>query len=897
RIRTPISYRYFFLDALVCLDKGFGGALKLKGFGGGVYYHMNRPAASMPLTTGCTGNPTIPPGLGQSLSGLQYTPDRLKGLGIKATVSIAAALKESAFNGNATLELLFNTGGGLSDIWIYGNARFMETPNVTASTATTPPTGSSVGATLDIHLDFNNHVLHGELDVYLNVANGAVHGTGPSGLFAHAVLHVETQQNGIWYIKIGTPSNRAGLAVDIPIIGNIGNIGAYLEIGKDLDPMPPLPSDIAALTGLNGTAGLSNRDGAMGGNGFIFGADLNIGNQDMTFLIFYAGIRARLGFDIALLDYGSGAVCANTGQQVGINGWYASGQAYAGLWGEMGIKVKIFGKRKKFKIFQVAVAAALQASLPNPFWAKGAVGGHYEILGGLIKGDCNFDVTIGEKCQITGADDPLGEIAVVQRISPENGTTGVATNGKPEVYFNFPMNQTFALQDPNGNSVNYKAIFESAKIRYYGLNVSATVHWADDKRSLILEPDWILPGNDTIEVVVKSHVDSSGITIYEEERIAQLVTGPGLTYIPASNVQGSYPFDGQFNFFPDQIQDRQGYILLKHGQPDLFWNQDEDEHFVVRFKKHCGQQKDVPLAYATGTEKISFEIPQGYFTSGGIYRMQVMRIGSGGGSGNSSSSLAKSTLAEMPGTCPETLNSNETVLYTAYFRTSQYASFGAKIAAWNAAKTVTNVGNLLKAEAPIEPFAPSDLVSIQPTLLSNSWYLTNIVPNLYWEEEPCVVYGFCLDENGFEGLTPIEFKPKDPNPPAIPVITQAHWLAESAPGATVNMEMQYKALNNIQTDWKSMYDQIKAYIASIDLVAEIASDPHPEKCASGLSGLCKSTCTTFKSEFPLAVRQIFCQGPTMPAPPSGDYTIVLRYLMPGTTNWWGSEQVITLHKN
>lgn len=898
RIKTPTEYKYFFVDALACLDKGFGGALKLKGFGGGVYYHMNRPAQSMPLTSGCTGNPAIPAGLGQSLSGLQYTPDISKGLGIKATVAIAAAVKESAFSGNATLELLFNAGGGLSDLWIYGNARFMEAPNVEAATDTLAPSGSAVGATLDIHFDFNNDVMHGELDVYLNVAGGSVHGSGPNGLMAHAVMHIENKVGGLWFIKIGTPEKRAGLVVHLPVVGEVGNIGAYLQIGKELDQMPAIPSEIASITGAEGSAGLSTlmgtskREGASGGNGFLFGADMSIGKKRMEYLIFYAGLRARLGFDIALLNYGSNAICQNTGAPVGINGWYASGQLYAGLWGEMGINVKVFGKRKEFTIFDIAVAASLQASLPNPFWAKGAVGGDYDLLGGIIKGHCNFDVTFGEKCQIVGADNPLDVVAVVQRISPENGTSPVIVDCKPEIYFNFPMGETFSLNDPNGNSISYKATLESAKIKYYGLDLSAEIKWAADRRSLILEPEWILPGNDTIDVVILSHVDSSGITIYEEERIARLATGPGLKHIPASNVQGSYPSDGQFNFFSDQIQDRTGYILLKHGQPDLFWKNDNSEKMVVRFKAHCGAETDVPLEYDGIQEKIEFEIPQGFFTPGGIYRMQVVQKGkvlsnpNAGGAG------------ERPGGggCLEFTDPEEVVLYTAYFRTSQYSSFGAKMTAWNNAKTITSSYNSIKAEASIEPFDPSELnsmgdgqIDLRAVLTGNTWYNDQIKPKLY-NQDYCATINYCFEEGHVAPALAIEFKPKLPNTTTPPFITKTHWVNGAVPDANVVMELNCKTIEAIYYDWQYLHFKAVAYVNANNYNQTAQLPQFKDKCAS----LCGSNCTLLNGLS--TIKSLFCMGEEPPEPPTGNYPIIMRYRMPGTSNW-GSEWSINLPKN
>jgi len=44
----------------------------------------------------------------------------------------------------------------------------------------------------------------------------------------------------------------------------------------------------------------------------------------------YARFQAGVGFDIMLKDYGN-ARCKGSSDEIGINGWYANGQAYAYL--------------------------------------------------------------------------------------------------------------------------------------------------------------------------------------------------------------------------------------------------------------------------------------------------------------------------------------------------------------------------------------------------------------------------------------------------------------------------------------------------------------------------------------------------------------------------------------
>src|SRR5690606_27847899 len=116
--------------------------------------------------------------------------------------------------------------------------------------------------------------------------------------------------------------------------------------------MPGLPSNVSSLTGLGNI--MSNESLRATGRGFAFGSSINIGTMGRKYFIsknhivyFYGDLSLGAGFDIMLQDYG-GATCAGSGNAIGINGWYASGQAWAYLRAEVGVGVKIWGKRKEF---------------------------------------------------------------------------------------------------------------------------------------------------------------------------------------------------------------------------------------------------------------------------------------------------------------------------------------------------------------------------------------------------------------------------------------------------------------------------------------------------------------------------------------------------------------------
>jgi hypothetical protein len=703
------GFKYFFLDALVCVGPGVipMGPIDLRGLGGGLYYHMNRPDNAFGLPA-CSGNPSIPPQIGASLSGIVYTPDMSKGIGIKLTAAIALTSSERAFNANATFEMLFNEGGGLDRIWLYGNAKFMDDldlsglPTFVQNGA--PNNDAAISANLEVSINFQTKVFHGNFDVYANVAGVLV--GADNGRVCNAELHFASKED--WYIKIGSPGNRAGLILTVPDFGNIGEATTYLQIGTNIDGIPPLPEDIASLTGLQET----RKAQVENGSGFCFGVDVQLGAKDFNFLMFYAGFSIHLGFDVSVLNYGTDAVCEGQSDPIGINGWYAEGQVYAGIQGNVGIKVKIFGKRKEFNLMELKVAAALEAKLPNPFWARGAVGFEYNILNGLIKGHGNMEFEIGKQCTILGQDDPFSEVPLILSTNPTNNARNVIVAVNPTVRFNFPVGSPFEFEALNGGNISYEVELDEVTLKWRNLyEIPVQQTWSADGRTLTLSTGNYLPGKDTFTLTIRAHVDSSGVTVHEEERNVTFVTGPGLTNIPPGNVSGSYPLDGQFNFYKNEIADGKGYIKLKRGQPELFFEKDEYDTYV-RFRGAGTGCIAIPLqvdAEDYWEKKIEFDLPLGFLANEGVYEMQVVDFPKPdanygeGDAGNApcecegctlpppsptGTSMLQTTYSYSdggeglpPSGPPPATPPTEQIIYSAYFRVSQYNTFMDKMAA------------------------------------------------------------------------------------------------------------------------------------------------------------------------------------------------------------------------
>jgi hypothetical protein len=428
--------KYFFVDAMVGLGSGIPiGPLNINGFGGGISYHMNNRfnVGSMDFasTTPATGIPHI----GKSFSGVEYFVDAQLGIGLKATVMVATQKKE-LFNGWAGLEFLFNDseyGGGLARVSFKGQGQFMadvlpEPPEFLNELASNledalpidvvPDLGIEGGlplsAWIDLTYNFNDNVFDGKLEAYLNA--GIIRGAGNNNALVQAAMHIDSEK---WYFNVGTPTNPAGVLVNLPLIKS--GATAYFNMGTDIPDFPGLPTNVAAMAGLyNNNEGLRKS-----GGGVMFGANMFM-DAKVKLGPVEAFLNADLGFDLMLRDYGN-ATCANTNNRIGINGWYASGQAWIYLEGG----VRFLG----VPIFEAGLAGIMQARLPNPLWAKATLAA--EVRTFIGKKRLNFNVEIGERCEFEDENgEEIPENPVINYLNPLDKAQGVAVDLIPEIYFN-----------------------------------------------------------------------------------------------------------------------------------------------------------------------------------------------------------------------------------------------------------------------------------------------------------------------------------------------------------------------------------------------------------------------------------------------------------------------------
>lgn len=628
------TFKYWYFDASVKWPAA-PSPFMINGFGGGAYYKMRRKEGISPTEF--------------SPSGLSYIPDETRGLGLKALIYFHIG-KEEVCDGEAGLEIAFNSNGGINTLAIFGKANIMakipglkkvgDLMNKVAANAGAmqsfmgvtdqsvsgsfaqkflPKAKETIPGSLSdqvgirvataIEFDFQNKSMHGTLDVYINTPGNFISGIGEGGRAGWAVFHKDPND---WYLYIGTPDDRCGIKMGIA--GMYLKTTSYFMAGTELPGSPPPPDIVAQILGVDAqTLNYMRDENALANaGGFAFGSTLDFDTGDLSFLIFYARFQAGIGFDIMLKDYGE-ARCTNTGDQVGINGWYANGQSYAYLQGELGVRVKLLFIRMKIPIISGGAAVLMQAKLPNPFWMRGYVGGHMNILGGLIKGRFRFKLTLGEECQFENAA-PLGGMKLISDVTPKKGTEMADVFTIPQATFAMKVNEPIVIPEDDGDKT-YKILLEKFRILDGDKEIPGTIEWSTMKdRANFVSTD-ILPPNKPLKVQVEVSFQKleNGVfkTITENGQVAkeleerEFTTGGAPDNIPLTNILYSYPVVDQKYFFKEEYD--KGYIKLKRGQDYLF--EDPTWETSVKIKSNATSPLKAVFSYDTNSNEVNYNLP------------------------------------------------------------------------------------------------------------------------------------------------------------------------------------------------------------------------------------------------------------------------------------------------
>ncbi len=440
-----------------------------------------------------------------------------------------------------------------------------------------------------------------------------------------------------WFIWIGRPWS-SGTPIQTELrIGDItlARTQTYFQMGSQLDPPPPIPEEVLNITG--GTAHHPMRMPSLlaAGGGLALGQQLDFNTGRLEFLMFYGRLRLLTGYDMTIRKLNRAVECAGI-SPVGMNGWYGMGQLYAYAAADLGMFVDLWFYEGEVEILSCEAGAALQAGMPNPTWMKGAVGGRFSALGGLVEGDVNFRFTLGQECRPPYRG-PFTQPLITQ-VMPDDGEADVDVMTTPQAAFFFPINTPFEIEEPREVDGEVRPIIHRYRVvldqmALYESDGSAPLpgEWtlADEHSALLTPRDMLRPRTRhrlRLHLYAEEYdfarrrwqpARQDGRTV-EESKTVRFTTGDGPKEIPAENIEAAYPGEGQRFVLADETPE--GYIRLRRGMPHLLSDTARTLH--VRLTPPNGDATMVSAAYHPTRKTLTF--PLSGITTEQIYALQVI---------------------------------------------------------------------------------------------------------------------------------------------------------------------------------------------------------------------------------------------------------------------------------
>lgn len=616
------GHRYWYVDASARFTPGltvFPG-FALTGFGGAAYYGMTLSDLPPANRISAGAAPDIST-IGATSSGGRVTPNESMGFGFLAKLYMGAPAG-NAYKAMVEFGADFNRTGGISTMRINGDLILMsETDNVREA---------QVGAEMRMSYDFNANIFDGRFNIFINVAGGIVRGRNPGNIAGEIHIYAAPDR---WWFKIGSPENRVGVAIDLRALRL--DVNSYLMCGSHLPGIPPMPPEVLAMC--PGAARPAERDPRLAtGAGFAFGAALDF-NLNANFLIFYARLQLIIGFDINIRK-NEGITCAGLppGTYRGVDGWYAEGQLYAYFAGSIGIEVNLWFVQGRFEILSVRAGAAVRGGFPNPNWIKGYCGGEYSILGGLISGRVNFEVSIGEECTAP-VENPLGDVELITQLSPGDGERNVDCGVNPQAVFNIVPEQIQTLRYTESNG---RELVKTFRVRYKNYNLTggainisqilvggtasgATIHRSADGYNFTMIPIDYLPQLTDFRLQITAYIEErqadgtwraarlNNGNLVEKTYVSNFRTGPYPQTIRDQDILYTYPYRNQRYLLHREC--REGVIQLRAGMSFLFNRQriGYTYDYYAEMLPIDGSAEPIRLEINRGSTSnfISFQIP------------------------------------------------------------------------------------------------------------------------------------------------------------------------------------------------------------------------------------------------------------------------------------------------
>ena len=794
------GYRYFLTDVFYESSPSTGipvpPALTFYGFGGGMYRHMQQ-----------VNSTDVKTDFGRSLSGINYVPDSSVSMGFMASTKFGFTASPALFNANVGFEMQFNNSGGLNFVQLRGDAALMNGPEMFGSLADNingavqkleetkgkiklsaksdlkvpkNKTSGFLTASMNIKYDIANNIFTADLKSYLNA--GFIKGVGENDCMGWASAYFSDDK---WYTYIGTPDDRLG----VEILGLAKSTG-YFMVGDEIPELPPPPPEVLVNFSKKKQEQLKRRDAdhLTNGSGLAFGQSFGV-NFNATLPPFYAKFGVGMGAEFLLKNYGASAYCAGSSSTLGINGWYARAQAWAWVEADIGLEASLFGSKKKFSILDISASALLAGAGPNPFYFTGAVGGRFNVMGGLISGKCDFDFEIGEECIIMGGS-PFGE-EIISQLTPASGDNEVNVFASPQALFNIPVGLEMEIEEHDGKYAWYKVTLEEFSVYYSDTKqkVQGYTELDDDGKIYMLDPSE--PFESQKDMVVYAKVGfkrklngewvyvkgSDGNPVYEEKEAA-FTSGERPKEILPEHVKHCYPIANQYNFYPEEYS--QGYVLVTENYAYLLSTEiPEGYRQALKVTDFDGNSSETSFTYKTNSAgsdirlEIDFPLDGISLSNDEIYKLALVNIpNTTGASISDNVSSTQTNLGDNDSISVTKQQAEGTLdmleekeIYALHFRTSNYNTFEDKMAAISNYQGVAiqeyphvyNLGsNIFESAEPAEMFDvfegnsvnyDASIVRMVPKYENTPWYKRKIAPLMYENDE-------LLEAAGMQNLTP-----------------------------------------------------------------------------------------------------------------------------------------------
>ena len=129
---------------------------------------------------------------------------------------------------------------------------------------------------------------------------------------------------------------------------------------------------------------------------------------------------------------------------------------------------------------------------PNPFWLYGVVGGEYKILGGLIKGKCNFEVTVGNKCDMKVRTQELADMEIIGDLTPVNNSEEIDPFVYPQAVFNMPVGKSLKISEDEKLTKEFRVNLVEYSFYQGETRINGLIEWNEDMTTLAFVPDEVL---------------------------------------------------------------------------------------------------------------------------------------------------------------------------------------------------------------------------------------------------------------------------------------------------------------------------------------------------------------------------------------------------------------------